>query len=96
MHIAAMNPTFIKKEDVKEDDMRAAREVFAKEVEALPEESKEKALQGKLDSFIKEKVLLDQPFVKNPDVTVRELIDSAVQKFGEKIMVVRFERLSVK
>lgn len=96
MHVAAMNPKFRTKEDVREEDIRAARDVFAKEVEALPEASREKALQGKLDAFIKEKVLLDQPFVKNPDITVRELIDAAIQKFGEKIEVVRFERLSVK
>lgn len=96
MHVAAMNPKFKTKEDVKDEDVRAAREVFAKEVESLPEASREKALTGKLDSFIKEKVLLDQPFVKNGDITVRELIDTGVQKFGEKIEVVRFERLSVK
>jgi len=96
MHVAAMNPKFKTKEDVKDEDVRAAREVFAKEVESLPEASREKALTGKIDSFIKEKVLLDQPFVKNGDITVRELIDTGVQKFGEKIEVVRFERLSVK
>ncbi len=96
MHVAAMNPKFRSAGDVKEKDVRAAREVFAKEVESLPEASREKALQGKLDSFVKEKTLLDQPFVKDPSVTIRQLIDSAVQKFGEKIEVVRFERLSVK
>jgi elongation factor Ts len=96
MHVAAMNPQFKTREDVKDEDLRAAREVFAKEVESLPETSREKALTGKLDSFVKEKTLLDQPFVKNGDITVRQLIESAVQKFGEKIEVVRFERLSVK
>lgn len=96
MHVAAMDPKFKTRDDVKEDDVRAAREVFSKEVESLPEASREKALQGKLDSFVKEKVLLDQSFVKDPQVTIRELIDSAMQKFGEKIEVVRFERLSVK
>ncbi|MFA7309321.1 MAG: elongation factor Ts [Candidatus Paceibacterota bacterium] len=96
MHVAAMNPKFKTKDDVKEEDVRAAREVFAKEVESLPEASREKALSGKLDAFVKEKVLLDQPFVKDGSMTVRELIDSGVQKFGEKIEVVRFERLSVK
>ena len=96
MHVAAMNPKFRVPEDVKEEDIRAAREVFAKEVEGLPEASREKALTGKLDSFVKEKVLLDQPFVKDGSVTVRQLIDSGMQKFGEKIEVVRFERLSVR
>ncbi|HUO50839.1 MAG TPA: elongation factor Ts [Candidatus Paceibacterota bacterium] len=96
MHVAAMNPAFRTREDVKEEDLRAAREVFTDEVKNVPEAAREKALQGKLDSYLKERVLLDQPFVKNPDVTVRELIDSHVQKFGEKIEVVRFVRLSVR
>jgi elongation factor Ts len=96
MHVAAFDPKWKSRDDVKESDLKAAREVFAKEAESLPEASREKALAGKLDAYVKEKVLLDQPFVKNPDVTVRELIDSAVQKFGEKIEVAQFARLSVK
>lgn len=96
MHVAAMNPQWKSRDEVKDEDVRAAREVFAGEVASLPEASREKALQGKLDSFVKEKVLLDQPFVKDSSVTVRELIDSAMQKFGEKIEVVKFARLSVK
>ena len=95
MHVAAMRPQFRSKDDVKEEDIKAAREVFTNEVANVPEKAREAALQGKLDSFLKEKVLLDQPFVKNGDVTIRQLIDAAVQKFGEKIEVVRFERLSV-
>ena len=96
MHVAAMNPQFKTREDVKEEDLRAAREVFAKEVESLPEASREKALTGKIESFAKEKTLLEQPFVKDGTITVKQLIESAVQKFGEKVEIVRFERLSVK
>lgn len=96
MHVAAMSPLFTTKDDVKEADIRAAREVFMNEVANVPEAAREKALQGKLDSFLAERVLLDQPFVKDTSITVRELIDQAVQKFGEKIEVVRFARLSVK
>jgi elongation factor Ts len=96
MHVAAMNPIFRSRDDVEEADLKAAREVFADEVKQVPEAAREKALQGKIDSFLKERVLLDQPFVKDSNVTIRELIDSAVQKFGEKVEVVRFERLSVR
>jgi elongation factor Ts len=96
MHVAAMDPKWKSRDEVKDEDVRAAREVFQGEVATLPEASREKALSGKLDSFVKEKVLLDQPFVKDGSVTVQQLIDSAVQKFGEKIEVVRFARLSVK
>jgi len=96
MHIAAMDPKFKSSDDVKEEDVRAAREVFRDEVATLPETSREKALQGKLDSYIREKTLLDQPFVRDGSITVRQLIESAMQKFGEKIEVVNFARLSVK
>jgi len=96
MHVAAMAPQFISKDNVKEDDVKAARAVFEGEVANIPEAKREIALQGKLDSYLKDKVLLEQSFVKNPDLTVRQMIESAVQKFGEKIEVVRFERLTVK
>lgn len=96
MHVAAMKPQFKTREDVKDADIRAAKEVFTQEAANVPEAKREMVVQGKLDAYLKEKVLLDQPFVKNGDVTVRELIDTHVQKFGEKIEVLRFERLSVK
>ena len=96
MHVAAMAPQFKSRDDVKESDIAAAKSVFEGEVANIPEAAREKALQGKLDSYLKDKVLLEQPFVKNPDVTVGEMISQAVQKFGEKVEVVRFERLSVK
>ena len=96
MQVAAMNPQFRTREDVKESDLKAAREVFTEEVKNVPDGAREKALQGKIDSYLKERVLLEQPFVKDPSITVRELIDSHVQKFGEKIEVSRFERLSVR
>ena len=96
MHVAAMNPQFTSRDDVKDEDLKAAREVFAKEAEKVPETSRVKAIEGKVDSYLGERVLLEQPYVKDPNVTVRQLIESAVQKFGEKIELVRFERLSVK
>jgi elongation factor Ts len=96
MHVAAMAPQFRSKEDVKESDLVAARSVFEGEVANIPEGKREIALQGKLNSYLAEKVLLDQPFVKNPEVTVRGLIEQHIQKFGERIEVARFERLSVK
>ncbi len=95
MHVAAMSPQFKSRDQVEEKDVAAAKSVFETEVQNVPEDKREKALQGKIDSYLKDKVLLDQPFVKNPEVTVGELITQAVQKFGEKVEIVRFERLSV-
>lgn len=96
MHVAAMRPEFIKREEVKESDIAKAREVFTEEAATVKEEMRAKVIEGKLESYIKEKVLLDQSFVKNGEITIRQLIESGVQKFGEKIEVVRMERLSVK
>ena len=95
MHVAAMNPKFISRDDVKEADIKAAREVFTEEVQKVPEAARTKALEGKIDSYLAERVLLEQTFVKDPNTTIRQLIDAAMQKFGEKIQVVRCERFSV-
>jgi elongation factor Ts len=95
MHVAATNPKFIRKEDIKEADMKSAREVFEAEVKDKPAAMKDKILQGKLDTYFADMVLLDQPFIKDPSVTVGGLVDAAVQKFGEKTAVVRFARFKV-
>lgn len=92
MHIAASKPEFIRREDVSEDALTRAREVLEKEVEGKPKTMQEKILEGKLNSYFAEKILLEQPFIKNPDQTVRNLIENAVQRFGEKIEVTRFVR----
>ena len=96
MHVAAMNPQFKSRADVTDADLAVARGVFEKEAANVPADKRSRAIEGKVDSYLKERVLLDQPFVKDPSTTVRGLIDSAVQKFGEKIELVRFERMSVK
>lgn len=96
MHVAAMQPQFISREQVTDEDVKAAREVFEKEAANIKEEMRAKVIEGKLDAYLKDKVLLDQPFVKNGDITIRQMIDNGIQKFGEKIEIVRMERLSVK
>lgn len=95
MHVAALAPQFLRKEDLKEEDMIAAKAVFAEEVEGKPEELKEKILAGKLDAYFSEKTLLEQSFIKNPDKTIAVLLDEAIQKFGEKVEVTRFTRYSI-
>ena len=96
MHVAAMAPQFRSRDDVKEEHIKSAREVFEKEAIAVPEAARAKAVEGKLNSYLSEKVLLEQLFVKDPNITIRGLIESATQKFGEKIEITRFERLAVK
>lgn len=95
MHVAAMKPSFKSRDDVQESDIAAARSVFEEEAKNVPEDKRAVAVQGKVDAYLRERVLLDQPFVKDGAVTIGELITQAVQKFGEKVELVRFERLSV-
>lgn len=90
MHIAAQKPRFLSKADVKDEDVVKAKEVFAEEVKDKPEDMQEKILQGKLDAYLADRILLEQAFIKNPDKTVGELIAEATQKFGEKIEVSRY------
>jgi len=96
MHVAAMNPQFKSRDQVKESDLAAAKAVFEGEAANVPEDKRAKAIEGKIDSYLRDRVLLDQPFVKDPSVTIQNLIESAVQKFGEKVELTRYERLSVR
>lgn len=95
MHVAASSPEFVRIEDVKEEDKTAARELFEKEAADKPEEMREKIVQGKMDSYLAEKVLLDQKYIKNPEVTISGLLEQATQKFGERVEIGRIARFSV-
>lgn len=95
MHVTATNPKFLKKEDITEADRKVATEVFEAEVKGKPEPMRSKILEGKLNAYFAEMVLLDQPFIKNPEITIQGLLDGAMQKFGEKTAVGRFVRLKI-
>ncbi len=94
MHVAASKPEFVRREDISVETLERAKEVLMKEVEGKPKEMQEKILEGKMNSYFAEKILLEQPFIKNPDQTIKNLIENAIQKFGEKIEVARFARYS--
>ena len=95
MQVAATNPAYLRREDINEEDRKKAADAFKGEVEGKPEEMKEKILSGKVDAYFGEKVLLEQPFIKNPDQKIQDLINGAVQKFGERTEIRRFARFSV-
>lgn len=78
MHIAAMKPAFIQASDITEDDKSKVIEVFEKEVAESdkPEEIKKKMLEGKISTYFKEQTLMDQPFIKNPEQTIAQLLQS--------------------
>ncbi len=96
MHVAAMGPKYISREELDETAIQKAREVFAAEIADKPAEMQEKIMEGKLASYFKDQILLEQPFVKNPDVTIADMVNGAVQKFGENVSISQITRLSVK
>ena len=101
MHVTASRPRYLRREEVTADEVAKAKEVFVNEMDQKPENKgkpeavREKILEGKLSSYFGESTLLEQPFIKNPDLTIQGILDQAVQKFGEKIEVARFVRVGV-
>lgn len=95
MHATATNPKFVSMNDVSEADKQTAQGAFEAEVKGKPEAVRKQILEGKLNAYFGEMVLMNQPFIKNPELTIQGLIDAAVQKFGEKMAVSRFSRFKV-
>lgn len=96
MHVAASEPTYISREEVPAEAIKKAEEVFAPELEGKPEDMKEKIMEGKLASYFKDQVLLEQDFIKNPETTIGEMVTGAIQKFGENVSIAQISRVSVK
>jgi elongation factor Ts len=95
MHVAAANPEYLKPEDVPAEVVEKERAVYRKEVEGKPAEIIEKIVDGKLNKFYEQVCLLNQPFVKDPDVSVGKLTTGLVAKLGENIVIRRFERMEL-
>jgi elongation factor Ts len=96
MHVAATDPQYVSKDQLPAEAIEKAKEVFASEVADKPAEMQEKIMDGKLASYFKDQILLEQDFIKNPESTIAELVTGAVQKFGENVAVAQIARLSVK
>lgn len=85
MHVAAMKPEYIKPSDIDEENKKTMMEVFQKEVDGIdkPKEIKEKMLAGKISTYFKEKTLVDQPFIKDGNITVGKLLENAKAEIKE-------------
>lgn len=94
MHIAASEPQFIRKEDVTEDVLARECEIYTEQARATgkPENVLAKMVEGRMSKFYAEVCLLEQPFVKDPAISVRDHIAAHIQKIGENIQVRRFVR----
>jgi elongation factor Ts len=97
MHIAASSPLYIRRENVPPEVLAKEREIYgAQALEAgKPEKIVEKIVEGKLEKFYSEVCLLEQPFVKDPDLTVQDLLNGLIGKLGEKVEIRRFSRFQV-
>lgn len=94
LQIAASNPLFVAREDVPQANLDKEREILRAQAlnEGKPEKIVERMVEGRIEKYYKDVCLLEQPFVKNPDITVQDLINEAVLSSGEKISVRRFTR----
>ncbi len=94
MQVAATDPQFLKMEDITPEAKKSAESVFTDEIQGKPEDLKAKILEGKLNSYFAEQTLVEQAFIKNPELKIKDLISGATQKFGERIEIRRFVRFS--
>lgn len=96
MHIAAMSPQYLDRSAVPADVVEAAKAEFRKNVPpGKPADVAEKIVEGKLNKWYEEHVLLDQPFVKDDSLSVNDLINAAVGSLGENIKVRRFTKFAL-
>lgn len=95
MQVAALNPLAAKREDVSEDIVKKQKEAIMEEAKGKPQEVIEKIIEGKMDSFYKENCLLAQPFIKDNNQTIEDLVNNVTAKTGEKIMINKFVRFEI-
>jgi len=97
MHIAATNPLCIRREEAPQDVLEKEREIYKQQAleSGKPEHIVDKIVEGRIEKFLKEICLLDQPYVKNPDLTIQDLLNELIAKMGENISIRRFVRYQV-
>ena len=94
MHIAAANPSYLRREEVPTAELEHEKMVLSEQArnEGKPEKIIEKMVSGRIEKYYKEVCLLEQPFVKDPDKTINDLITESIAKIGENISIRRFTR----
>ncbi|MBQ7918027.1 MAG: translation elongation factor Ts [Clostridia bacterium] len=94
LHIAANAPKYVRREEVDGSELEKEREILRAQVinEGKPETMADKIVDGKIKKYYKDVCLVEQDFVKNPDITVEQLVNEAILKIGEKITIRRFAR----
>ena len=97
MQVAASSPKYVSKEDVPEEEVEREREVLTHQVinEGKPEHIASKIVEGRLEKFYEQICLLEQPFIKEPSIKVKGLLNEKIAKIGENIKIRRFARFEV-
>ena len=95
MHIAAANPTYVRREDVPADVVAREKDIYKDQVKDKPAQVIDKIVEGKLNSFYQQVCLMDQASVRDPNVTIAQLVQDAIRLLGENISVRRFVRMKV-
>ena len=97
MHIAASNPLGINPEDIPQEVLDKEKEIYRAQAAETgkPEKIVEKITEGKIDKFVKDNCLMNQAYVRNPDITVADLLNELIAKIGENITIKRFVRFQV-
>jgi elongation factor Ts len=95
IHIAANDPSYIRRDSIPEDVLERERKIYAAQAEGKPDHIVERIVEGKLKDFYKQVVLLDQPFVRDQNKTIQELLDEYSTKVRENLVLRRFSRFRV-
>ncbi len=97
LQIAASNPICVDRDTVPSEILEKEKEIYASQAKASgkPEKVIDKIVEGKLQKFFSEACLLEQPFVKNPDITIQDLLNELIAKTGENIIIRRFARFQL-
>lgn len=97
MQVAASNPVVVRRDDLSEEILEKEKKIYEEQArkEGKPEKVIEKIVQGRLEKFYQEACLLEQPYIKDPSITVGDLIKQYIAKLGENIIVKRFARFRI-
>jgi elongation factor Ts len=95
LHIAGASPQYVRREEVPAETLERERAIYRAQVADKPANIQDKIIDGKVDAFYGEIVLLDQPYIREPKKKVKDLVNEAIAKLGENISVARFARFAV-
>ena len=95
LQIAAASPTHVSREDVPEADVTNERDIAAAQVQGKPPAAVQKIVEGKLNKYYSQVCLMEQPFVKDPDQTIKELLTNKIATIGENLIIRRFARFAI-